>query len=287
MNIKRLWPALLLTLASFVATSAHAALSCNISAVDNFSASYDGLLGSDLLSSGTFTVTCTRTASSDPTSVGLKIRNDDGAYNVGATNRARLGGSGNYLNYDLYTDPAYTLNWRASNSRDIDGTLTLGSGVPTTQSMVFTFYSKIPKGQTGKPQGTYTDTVKLTLVYGSKTAPTVSMFVAISNVPTCAFSTPPGDVAFNYTSFSAAAATASSTFAALCSTNLPYTIALDSTSGVVAGLRYTLSLSSSANTGTGMAQTHTISGNMQAGQAGACATGTCNGSSPHSVTITY
>jgi len=286
MNIKHRLPGIVLALAGGCG-SAQAALSCNISALDNLTSTYDGLLGSDMLSSGTVTVTCTRTASGDATSVALKIRNDDGAYNIGASNRARLGATGSYLNYDLFANSSYTLNWRNKNNNDIDGTLTFGSGIPATQSTVFTFYSKIYRGQTGLSQGTYTDTVRLTLVYGTATAPGVSMSVTISNIPTCAFSTPPGNVAFSYTSFSAAAVTASSTFAALCSTNLPYTIALDTTIGVVAGLRYTLSLSSSANTGTGVAQTHTINGNMQAGQAGTCATGTCTDSKPHSVIISY
>ena len=285
MNIKHLMARVVLA-ATVCCGSANAALTCNISAVDNLSSTYDGLLVSDMLSSGTFTVTCTRTAAGDPTSVPFKVRTDDGLYNIGAGNRARLSGA-NYLNYDLFADPAYTLNWRNKNNNDINGTVTLGSGVPATQSVVMTFYSKIYAGQTGKPQGVYTDTVTLSLVYNGNTAPGVVMSVAISNIPTCSFSTPPGTVAFTYTAFSAAAAAASTTFAALCSTSLPYTMALDTNVGVVAGLAYTLALSSTTGTGTGAAQTYNINGTMPAGQAGTCGAGSCTDTKQHSVTISY
>lgn len=286
MNIKHLMATIVLFFVAWCG-SAHAALTCNISAVDNLISSYDGLQVSDMLSSGTFTVTCTRTASNDPNPVPFKVRTDDGAYNVGAGNRARLGGTANYLNYDLFADAGYTLNWRNKNNNDINGTLTFGAGLPATQSVVITFYTKIYAGQTGKPQGVYTDTVMLSLVYNGITAPGVAMSVAISNIPTCAFSTPPGTVAFTYTAFSPVAATASTTFAALCSTSLPYTMALDTNAGVLAGLGYTLSLSSTAASGTGVAQTYNINGTMPARQAGTCGAGTCTATNRHNVTISY
>ena len=73
-------------------------------------------------------------------------------------------------------------------------------------------------------------------------------------------------------------------------------MALSATSGVVSGLNYSLGLnaiinsggsSPLASTGTGADQTFYINGNMAAGQAGTCATGTCSATNTHTLTITY
>lgn len=274
----------------------HAAVSCSISAIDAFNTSYDALLATDTLGSGTFTVTCTRDASGDPTSVSFKAAADNGLNSKGTTNRAVLGASA--VAYDLFTNASYTTGWTGKGKSVISGTVTLGTGVPSTQSAVMTYYSRIATGQTGLPQGLYGDTVTVSLSYGSNnTAATpVPLSVQISTVPTCVFSAPPGTVAFSYTAFSPVPATASTTFAALCSTTLPYTMALTDanglpaglqTSGVVAGLQYTLTLSASSGVGSGSAQFYTIQGTMPAGQAGTCSGGTCTDRNQHGLTISY
>jgi hypothetical protein len=52
------------------------------------------------------------------------------------------------------------------------------------------------------------------------------------------------------------------------------------------GLDYTLSIPASS-VGTGLTQTHTINGSIAAGQAGACATGVCNGTQTRTLTISW
>ena len=64
-------------------------------------------------------------------------------------------------------------------------------------------------------------------------------------------------------------------------------MSLDATSGTLIGLNYTLALSTPSSVGTGSQQTHSITGNMAAGQAGNCATGTCSASQARTLTIPY
>ena len=133
--------------------------------------------------------------------------------------------------------------------------------------------------------GTYTDTVTMTMTYGVSIA-TGSFGVSISTPATCSVTGAPGNVVFNYVAFGPAI-TPSSTFGVTCTLSLPYTMALDATSGTIVGLNYTLALSAPGSTGTGAQQTHSINGNMVAGQAGTCAAGSCSGSQARSVTISY
>ena len=106
--------------------------------------------------------------------------------------------------------------------------------------------------------------------------------------------TAPGNLAFTYTAFGAAVAV-NTTFQPTCTIYLPYSMALDTTSGVISGLLYSLALNTTSSggsspltsTGTGLAQTLYINGNMAANQAGTCATGSCPGSQLHTLTITY
>jgi hypothetical protein len=66
---------------------------------------------------------------------------------------------------------------------------------------------------------------------------------------------------------------------------------LDVNSGVVSGLKYDLQINAQTLpvkfVGSGAAQVHTIQGNMPAGQAGTCTTGSCVASQVHTLTITY
>jgi spore coat protein U-like protein len=100
------------------------------------------------------------------------------------------------------------------------------------------------------------------------------------------------NVAFTYTSFQAAAATATGGgFTVQCTNTQGYTIALSATSGTVptVNLAYTLALSAASGTGNGLAQAFNVTGSMASGQAGTCATsGTaCSGTSAQTLTVSY
>lgn len=112
--------------------------------------------------------------------------------------------------------------------------------------------------------------------------------VTVNLSSVCAITAAPTDVAFTYASFQAAASTATGgAFSVRCTNLLPYTLALDATSGTVIGLNYSLALSAPSGTGNGAAQAFSISGTMAAGQSGDCATASCSGTQPRQLTITY
>ncbi|MDX8385172.1 MAG: spore coat protein U domain-containing protein [Gallionella sp.] len=121
--------------------------------------------------------------------------------------------------------------------------------------------------------------------------------VAIVAPATCVNTAPPANLAFNYTAFSATPVLASTSFGVRCTTSLVYTISLDATDDVVAGLNYTLGLNTVgtgggnplATVGTGVPQTFFINGSMAAGQAGACNTSAapCSAAQIRTLTVTY
>ena len=106
----------------------------------------------------------------------------------------------------------------------------------------------------------------------------------------CQVTAGPTNLAFTYTSFQVAAATATGgAFSVQCTNSLPYTMAVDTVSAnTVIGLVYSLALSSAGGTGTGAAIAYTVNGNMAAGQSGTCATtAACTGTNAHTLTVTY
>jgi spore coat protein U-like protein len=111
--------------------------------------------------------------------------------------------------------------------------------------------------------------------------------ISIVTIASCTLTSPPASINLGYTSFQAAPAAASANFGVNCTTNMPYTMSLDATSGTLVGLNYSLALSQTASTGTGVAQTFSINGSIAAGQSGTCATGSCSASQTRTLTITY
>lgn len=274
------------------ATWAQAAITCSIAQPSpGFSSAYvPGNPGTNITQSS-FTVTCTRGLATDGTTVNYLVAADNGLFAGGGSNRAAMGT--NRINYDLYRDSGCGATWAGGGNR-ITGTLSgLLVGIP--QSATPAYWGCIPAGQLGLPTGTYTDTVTMTLTAAGTTivgAP-FTFPVSIFTPSVCNITSAPGNVVFTYTAFGGAQ-TASTTFGATCTNLLPYTMALDATSGVVSGLNYSLAIRNFADTadvtgstGNGFAQNYRIKGTMPAGQAGTCTSGSCVGSVPHTLTITY
>jgi hypothetical protein len=111
--------------------------------------------------------------------------------------------------------------------------------------------------------------------------------VTITLTPICSITTPPADVTFTYTSYQAGVAnSAGGGFAVRCTTNLGYTMALDSTTGTVGGLPYTIGITG-GNSGTGAGVTpnsHTIAGTIAANLSGDV---TASMTSARTLTISY
>ena len=272
--------ALLALLALGAASLAHAAITCSV-ASSGFVAAYDPTAASTNITQTFFTVTCTRGATSDPTSVSYSVKVDNGLNAQGQTNRASFGA--NRISYDVYKDAACGTQWKGPQA--ITGTITFsGTGTATSQG---NFWGCVPAAQTGLAAGTYTDTVTMTMTYGSPQSTATGSFGVIITTPTnCSISTPPGNIVFNYVSLGAAS-NASTSYGVTCTRALPFTMALDATAGTIVGLNYTLTLGTPSSTGTGAAQVFTISGNVAAGQAGTCATATCSGTQARTLTVTY
>ena len=250
---------------------AQAAITCSLSS-NGFSSAYVPANPGTNVTAASFTMTCTPNAAGD-TSQAYTVSVNNGLNN----NRAASGT--NRINYDLYVDSTCVTLWR---NKTLGGTINLGAvGIPVSQTVPF--WGCIPAGQTTVPAGTFVDTVTMNPSIGSL----ASFPVSIVTPSSCTVTSPPGNINFNYAGFQAAGAIASTTFAATCTSQLPYSLALDATTGVLAGVTYTLSLSATSNVGNGFAQPYTINGTMAAGQSGACTTSVCSGTQARTLTITY
>jgi spore coat protein U-like protein len=236
------------------------------------------------------TINCTR-GPADPTTSAYTLRADDG-FNPGAgsTNQAVNGtGTANQIAYDLFRTAPGTGEWGYTNATDFAGTISFGTAL--TASVTHVFYSRIAAGL-NKNAKIFTDTVTMRLRYDNGPNNNTDVFptfpVSINNQPVCLLSTPPGTIAFNYTSFQPVAATASTAYAVRCTIGEPYTMALDATAGSLLTLNYTLALSNPAGqTGTGFPQNFTINGSIAGGQSGTCGSGTCTSTQARTLTISY
>jgi spore coat protein U-like protein len=281
-----------------ISASAHARVTCTISS-PGFATAYPMSGGVLNITATNFTVTCTNNRRRART-VTYQVGVNNGVNAVGTQNRARRGGS--RLNYDLYSDFGCTNQWQdtAVNNRIPNPAVTFSSTLGAPDVRTFSFYGCVPAGLTVPAAGTYTDTVTMTFT-GSVSGGGIrftggTIPVSITAPASCSFSQQPGNIVFNYTSFSPSNVLANTSFQATCTNLLPYTIALDTSAGVVTGLNYTLALDTTANTGgvnpltsrgSGVAQTFFVNGTIVAGQSGTCAAGVCTGTQAHSLTITY
>jgi spore coat protein U-like protein len=270
---------LLILISSFAGCAAHAAVNCSVS-VTSITKGYDPNVVGNTVATGSYTVSCTRLAG-DPNTAAWSL----GAFGAGAQ-QVTLGA--NTYSYELYRLTPYNAanRWDTDVARRFAGTINFGASLIGNQSGAFDLVLSGP--QPVRPAGTYTDTVTVILFHPGGFGFSFGSFnVAIPTIASCTLASPIGTLSLSYTSFQAAPAAASRNFSVNCTTAMPYTMALDATSGTLVGLNYTLALSQSAATGTGAAQTFSINGGIAAGQSGTCATGSCSGNATRTVTVTY
>jgi len=278
---------LAIALLCFVPVAASAAVSCNVT-VTSITTSFNNALGNAGITSGAWTVSCTR-AVGDANTFAFLLEANNGANGAGAQNRAVFGG--NRINYDIYRSTTITNGnrWQNTTATAFSGSVTF-FGSTLTGSTTGTFYANVPTGQ-NPAAGTYTDTVIATLLdsTGTITLNTTSFGVSILNQAACEITSPPGNINLTYTSFQGTAASATTTFAVRCTNGHAYTMALDATSSTLIGLNYTLALSQTSANGNGASQTFTITGGITAGQSGTCSSSatSCTGTETRTLTITY
>lgn len=280
-----------------LAPMAEAAITCTISS-GGFASAYVPSTAATNVTQSSFTMTCQRNAAGDATTITYGVRNDNGIHANVNQNRAQLGATTSRINYDLFADSGCSVVWRNNAANDIVDTIPVLTGFAPS-SKTTNWWGCIPGSQTGLPTGSYTDTVTMTARLGAAgngaVLATGAFPVSIFNPSTCTISTSPGNVAFGTYNALGVAKTANTTFAATCTSLLPYSMALDAVSGVVVGLNYSLALNTTnvgginplTSTGTGVAQSFFINGTMPAGQAGTCATGSCPGTATRTLTITF
>ena len=277
-----IWRHLLAALLALLALpAAHAAINCTIAA-PTVALFYNSNTTSSVQTS--FSVTCSR-LSTDPTSVTYTVGADDGNYSTAPpANRARAVFIifPFYLRYDFYTNASCATAW--DSPRTISDTITWPAGQTGSITKQTNFWSCMPS-QTVQYAATYTDTVTLTLTYGTRTS-TADAAVNITTPASCTFTTPPGNIAMTYAAFGPQVANSTS-FAIRCTAGMPYTISTDVTEGVLSGVRYVLSTSATTGNGTGNPQTYSVTATAPAGQAGQCSTGTCTNTNSHTLTISY
>jgi spore coat protein U-like protein len=240
-------------------------------------------------------VRCGKAGGGAGKTINYTVTPSNGLNASGSQNRASF--SGQFINYDFYTDSACTIPWSGS------GTIVLPGGGGSNQTQTLNYYGCVPASQPVLPAaGTYADTVTMTLAVPDPAVTITganprSFTVGVTVNATCTLSTPPGSVNFGtYTAFQGSASTANTTFRTTCTTSTPYTMSLDTTGGVVSGLNYSLLLNTTGSggthplgpvSGTGVPQTFYINGTMPANQAGTCPTGICAGTNTHTLTISY
>lgn len=275
----------------------HAAYSCTVTATSS------GLLyvtPSPRDVTGSAMLTCTR-SSGDANSLSYRLKATDGNNATGSQpfRRVRLNSTSNYLAYSLRRSGTCNNNtdWRAPATGTANvATGTLSFGAALTASTTLTYCIRVRVGTGGNPgsptAGVYSDTFNIFAQYPNSNAGALSpnepvlMTVGVSNQ--CVFNTYPGDLAFNYTAFSATAQTSTTSFMLRCSSGLPWTVSVSPNPAVLQGLRYTITPSPASGSGNGnTGQAVTLTGSMQAGQAGTCTGPTCSAAQAHTVFITY
>jgi spore coat protein U-like protein len=268
-----------------LATAAQAAITCTASTA-GFITAYAPTSTLTNVTQTSITVTCTRALATDPSSVAFTLAAGNGLNSNGVNNRAKFtsGATNSFIKYDVFRDAGCSSHWKGPTT--IVGTISFAS--TGTVSQTIAYWGCVSAGQTGLPAGTYTDTVGVTLSYGPnpQSSYATAFNISIETPAVCKVPRGPDTIGIVYTSFGPEVK-ASTTFDANCTNALPYTMALDATSGVLSGVQYTLALSTPSSIGTGVDQTHTITATAVAGQAGTCTTANCTTSAIRTLTITY
>jgi spore coat protein U-like protein len=150
-------------LGALLAGTAHASVSCSVSASGPVFGIYNPLSATPTDSNGTVKVTCTL-LSGAATSVTPLVSLSSGA-SGSFTPRTMLSGTSK-LDYNLYWSTAYSNIWGDGTGGSQQGTATLYlSPVSPTQQATGVMYGQIAAGQLSVAPGAYLDTIVVTVSY--------------------------------------------------------------------------------------------------------------------------
>lgn len=272
----------------FGAAGAGAAITCTTITSPGYTTAYvAGTTGGLQLS---FTVTCNRGSTSDPTSISYSVQASNGDNAKGINNRAALtiGGTTYYVGYDVYTPSCGGSQWKGNVS--LGGTVTWSSSQTGNATDAQSYWACINAAQNPAASGAYQDTIIMTATYNPGTGNTVltgTIPVTIYAPASCVINPAPGNVNIVYPAFSPTPLSSSTSFGATCTAPMPYSMAVSPTTGTLAGVNYDVSLSPASATGTGSLQNYTITVTAPAGQGGTCTGASCTATQTHTLTITY
>ena len=143
-----------------MAVTANIGMNCTISTTDIAFGSYDPIVAnatSSLTANGSVTTTCT-VGSTGKVIIGEGLHAPEGSTNAEPVRRMQGPGADDYLMYQVYSDDDRTAIW--TNYGD--------TGVPYAASgsgQVMTVYGEVAAGQTDAVEGSYADTLVVTVNY--------------------------------------------------------------------------------------------------------------------------
>jgi len=125
---------------------------CEVTSPPDLDFGTKGLLNNNVDQTSTFNVKCTQGTDYD---VGLDAGTTSGG---STTTRKMTDGSGNTVDYKMFSDSGRTTNW--GDTVNTDTVNATGSG----SDQAYTIYGRVPP-QATPPVGNYTDTVTITVTY--------------------------------------------------------------------------------------------------------------------------
>jgi spore coat protein U-like protein len=251
-----------------------AAASCTISAT---SVAFGNYSGATVDVTGTITFKC-------PPAVTYQIALNAGT-SAGATvtNRSMTGPNSSLLNYALYSNSGYNVNWGNTSGT---GWVT---GTSTGANQNVTVYAQIPANRYPQPGTTYVDTITATITGPTLTSKNTTFSVTATVLSACSLSAT--NLAFG--TYSGSLISALSTISVTCTNTTTYNISLNagnatgatvtnrsmtgpvstllkynlfSNSGQTTNWGNTVGTDTVAGTGTGTAQSLTVYGRLPANQ---------------------
>lgn len=134
------------TVTTTFTVSANVASTCEVSALPLPFGLYSGTL---VQATSAITVSCSN-------GIAYNVGLNQGLYGASTTTRQmKAGGSASLLNYSLFQDAGYSINWDDVAPGWVSG---VGTGAP----QILTVYGQIPAGQFSTPDG-YSDTITVTV----------------------------------------------------------------------------------------------------------------------------
>lgn len=160
MNLTRLRLFKTTITALLFASQVQADANCGVSVTSIAFGSYDIFVSEHNTSTGNISVTCTGGSETSTASYNIKLSSG----NSGNFSQRQLRQNSYILNYNLYTNPSYSIIW-GDNSGDSGMVQDSFSLSTTTVTKDYTVYGLIPAAQNRVYIGNYTDTIIVTVDY--------------------------------------------------------------------------------------------------------------------------